>query len=106
MLSDFIDSDIIHSDRRPQQNNGQRIYSFTEILWNDFPWDKEGFRLKNIRIRRTVSRKMKIELVQCAHYDLHTLHISLFPFSYYMPFLAYLVRRRYVNHVEGGSNPG
>ena len=29
MLSDFIDSDIIHSDRRPQQNNGQRIYSFT-----------------------------------------------------------------------------
>ena len=29
-----------------------------EILRDDSPWDKEGFRLKNIRIRRTVSRKI------------------------------------------------
>ena len=29
-----------------------------EILRDDFPWDGEGFRLKNIRIRRTVSRKI------------------------------------------------
>ena len=29
-----------------------------EILKNDFPWDGEGFKLKNIRIRRTVSRKI------------------------------------------------
>ena len=44
MLSDFIDSDIIHSDRRPQQNNGQRIYSFTEnfdtaIIKNEMNYD-------------------------------------------------------------------
>ena len=25
---------------------------------DDSPWDKEGFRLKNILIRRTVSRKI------------------------------------------------
>ena len=25
---------------------------------DDFPWDEEGFRLKNIRIRRTISRKI------------------------------------------------
>ena len=25
---------------------------------DDSPWDEEGFRLKNIRIRRTVSRKI------------------------------------------------
>ena len=29
-----------------------------EILKDDSPWDAEGFRLKNIRIRRTVSRKI------------------------------------------------
>ena len=29
-----------------------------EILRDDFPWDGEGFRLKNIRIRRTVNRKI------------------------------------------------
>ena len=29
---------------------------------DDSPWDVECFRLKNIRIRRTVSRKIKIEL--------------------------------------------
>ena len=29
-----------------------------EILRDDSPWDKEGFRLKNIRIRRTVSKKI------------------------------------------------
>ena len=29
-----------------------------KILKDDSPWDKEGFRLKNIRIRRTVSRKI------------------------------------------------
>ena len=29
-----------------------------EILRNDSPWDGEGFRLKNIRIRPTVSRKI------------------------------------------------
>ena len=30
-----------------------------EILRDDFPWDWEGFRLKNIRICRTVSKKIK-----------------------------------------------
>ena len=37
--------------------------------------------LKNIRIRRTVSRKIKkkLECVQCALYNHHTLHISFFP---------------------------
>ena len=34
----------------------------TPATWNfernDSPWDREGFRLKNIRIRRTVSRKI------------------------------------------------
>ena len=29
-----------------------------EILRDDSPWYGEGFRLKNIRIRRTVSRKI------------------------------------------------
>ena len=29
-----------------------------EILRDDFPWDGEGFRLKNIRIRWTVGRKI------------------------------------------------
>ena len=29
-----------------------------EILRDESPWDKDGFRLKNIRIRRTVSRKI------------------------------------------------
>ena len=75
---------------------------------DDSPWDWEGFRLKNIRIRRTVSRKIKkkLERIQCALYDLHTLHTSFFPFLSYTPFLAQSVRRRIVNHVEGGSNPG
>ena len=82
----------------------------TPASWNFegwFPLNKEGFRLKNIRIRRTVSRKIKkLERVQCALYDLHTLHTSFFPFLSYTPFLAQSVRRRIVNHVEGGSNPG
>ena len=75
---------------------------------NDSTWDWEGFRLKNIRIRRTVSRKIKkkLELVQCALYDLHTLHILFIPYSYYTPFIAKWVRCRNVNHVDGGSNPG
>ena len=30
-----------------------------ENLRNDSPWVEEGFRLKSIRIRQTVSRKMK-----------------------------------------------
>ena len=30
-----------------------------KFLRDDSPWDWEGFRLKNIRIRRTVSRKIK-----------------------------------------------
>ena len=29
-----------------------------EILRDDSPWDWEGFRLKKLRIRRTVSRKI------------------------------------------------
>ena len=29
-----------------------------EILRDDSPWDREDFRLKNIRIRRTVSKKI------------------------------------------------
>ena len=29
-----------------------------EILRDNSPWDREGFRLKNIQIRRTVSRKI------------------------------------------------
>ena len=29
-----------------------------EILWDDSPWDGEGFRLKNTWIRQTVSRKI------------------------------------------------
>ena len=33
--------------------------SLSEILRDDSPWDWEGFRLKNIWIRRTVSRKIK-----------------------------------------------
>ena len=37
---------------------------------------------------------------------LHTLHILFIPFSYYTPFKAKWVRRRNVNHVDGGSNPG
>ena len=75
---------------------------------DDSPWDWEGFRLKNIRIRRTVSRKnkKKLERILCALYDLHTLHTSFFPFLSYTPFLAQSVRRRIENHMEGGSNPG
>ena len=34
-----------------------------EILRDDSPWDKEGFRLKNIWIRRTVSRKIACALL-------------------------------------------
>ena len=30
-----------------------------EILSDDFPWDKEDFQLKNIRLRRTDSRKIE-----------------------------------------------
>ena len=29
-----------------------------EILRDDSPWDGEGFMIKNIRIRRTVNRKI------------------------------------------------
>ena len=74
---------------------------------DDSPWDAESFRIKNICIRPTVSRKIKkLERVQCALYDLHTLHTSFSPVRSYTPFLAQLARRRNVNHVEGGSNPG
>ena len=34
-----------------------------EILRDDSAWDGEGFRLKNIRIRRTVSRKIAFKVV-------------------------------------------
>ena len=30
-----------------------------EILSDNFPWDKEDFQLKNIRLRRTDSRKIE-----------------------------------------------
>ena len=33
---------------------------------DDSPWDKEGFRLKNIRIRRTVSWKIACILATLA----------------------------------------
>ena len=76
----FVCSLLLRNDK-PQR---------AEILRYDPPWDWECFRLKNIRIRGTVSRKIKkkLERVQCALYDLYTLHISLFPFRYYTPFLA------------------
>ena len=37
-----------------------------EILRDDSPWDEEGFRLKNIRIRRTVSWKIACILATLA----------------------------------------
>ena len=37
----------------PNSSEPQRA----EILRDDTTWDNEGFSLKNIRIRRTVSRK-------------------------------------------------
>ena len=36
-----------------------------EILRDDSPWNKEGFRLKNIRIRRTISRKIACIAILC-----------------------------------------
>ena len=39
-----------------------------EILRDDSPWDEEGFRLKNIRIRQTVSRKIKKNLSVYKHH--------------------------------------
>ena len=44
-----LDVPLLLRNGEPQQ---------AEILRDDSPWDKEGFRLKNIRIRRTVSRKI------------------------------------------------
>ena len=47
-----------------------------EILRDDSSWKREGFKLKNIRIHRTVSRKIKkIERLQW--------QISVFPFVNY-----------------------
>ena len=43
-----------------------------EILRSDSTWDKEGFRLKNIRIRRTVRRKIAF-----AHFTLFLCHMGL-----------------------------
>ena len=39
-----------------------------EILRDDFPWNWEGFRLKDIRICQTVS--WKITCIQASHYTL------------------------------------
>ena len=45
------------------QNGGPKR---AEILRYDSPWDAEGFRLKNIQIQGTVSRKIKkLERVEC-----------------------------------------
>ena len=41
---------------------------------DDSPWDKEGFRLKNIRIRRTVYRK-----IACPHFTLFLSSVGLLP---------------------------
>ena len=41
-----------------------------------------------------------------SHPEKSELQILLQVSSKYAPFLAYLVRRCNVNHVEGGSNPG
>ena len=48
-LSVGLDVPQLLSNGKPQQ---------AEILRDDSPWDKEGFRLKNIRIRWTFSRKI------------------------------------------------
>ena len=37
---------------------GQFVKQLRQVLRDDSPWDGEGFRLKNIRIRGTVSRKI------------------------------------------------
>ena len=78
----------------------KHIY-FPKIVQPPF---KEAFRLKNIRIRQTISKK-KIKRFHCALSDLHNLQISFFSLSYYMPFLASFKRCFNVNHVEGGLNP-
>ena len=46
----------------PQNREPQRA----EILRHDSPWDKGGFRLKNILIRRTVSWKIACILATLA----------------------------------------
>ena len=48
-LSVCLDVPYLLQNGKPQR---------AEILRDDSPWDGKGFRLKNIRIRRTVSKKI------------------------------------------------
>ena len=61
-----------------------------ETLRDDFPWDKEGYRLKNIRIRRAVSRKIKKNYNVSSVHSMITLPLinNFFPFVNYTPYLA------------------
>ena len=43
-------------------------------MMDDSPWDKEGFRLKNIRIRQTVGRKIAFP-----HFTLFLSSVGLSP---------------------------
>ena len=43
---------------------------------DDSPWDREGFRLKNIRIRRTVSMKIACTVVRKIACILATLAVN------------------------------
>ena len=53
-----------------------------EILRDDFPWDKEDFRLKNVRTRRAVSKK--IACILAPHSTLAVNFISL-QFDFFQP---------------------
>ena len=55
-----------------------------EILKDDSPWDGEGFRLKNMRIRRTVSRKISLSKHQSVS-ELICLSVYLFGCSLTLP---------------------
>ena len=52
-----------------------------EILRDDSPWDGEGFRLKSIRIRRTVSWKIACIVVLKIACILATLAVNVILFS-------------------------
>ena len=46
---------------------------------DDSPWDAEGFKEHTDSPNRQQENKKKLECVQCALYNHHTLHISFFP---------------------------
>ena len=69
---------------KKMENYGVKFYSLARplisnlLIYDDSPWDKEGFRLKNIQIRRTVSWKIACILAPHSTLVVNSILTSIF----------------------------